>query len=215
MKRPSSNRTNADHHLWENLMQEIKPLVGRDQKAPPEPVSPHHLPIQKNSAFPGVERIKGSLPSLQHGRQQGITPGIDSSTLAKFRAGKMPIEGILDLHGMTQVFAHETLVRWLLRGYEHGKRCLLIVTGKGQRPPSWDEDDFNKNSTFSSSSRAGKIGHYNAGEKHAPRGVLKQSLPLWLDSSPLRQIILAIATAKLQHGGDGALYVLLKRKRQD
>lgn len=44
-------------------------------------------------------------------------------------------------------------------------------------------------------------------------GILKQSLPGWLAASELRPMILAITPAKAKHGGSGAYYVLLKRKR--
>mgnify|MGYP006436827911 CR=1 FL=1 len=44
-------------------------------------------------------------------------------------------------------------------------------------------------------------------------GVLKQEVPKWLNMPPLRQRIVAVHEAQPRHGGGGALYVLLKRKR--
>ena len=44
-------------------------------------------------------------------------------------------------------------------------------------------------------------------------GVLRAQVPRWLNEASLRPLILAIHRARPQHGGDGALYVLLKRKR--
>ncbi|MCE2926924.1 MAG: Smr/MutS family protein [Rickettsiales bacterium] len=44
-------------------------------------------------------------------------------------------------------------------------------------------------------------------------GVLRQALPVWLNHEDLRPMILAISLAKAKHGGSGAYYVLLKRKR--
>jgi DNA-nicking Smr family endonuclease len=44
-------------------------------------------------------------------------------------------------------------------------------------------------------------------------GVLKRQVPHWLNMPPLRARIVAIAEAQPRHGGTGALYVLLKRKR--
>ena len=44
-------------------------------------------------------------------------------------------------------------------------------------------------------------------------GVLKQEVPKWLNMSPLRERIVAVNQAQPKHGGGGALYVLLKRKR--
>jgi len=44
-------------------------------------------------------------------------------------------------------------------------------------------------------------------------GVLRQAVPRWLDEARLRPHVLAIEEARPQHGGAGALYVLLRRKR--
>jgi DNA-nicking Smr family endonuclease len=45
-------------------------------------------------------------------------------------------------------------------------------------------------------------------------GVLKAAVPRWLDEPDLRRAVLAIAPARPQHGGHGALYVLLRRSSQ-
>jgi len=44
-------------------------------------------------------------------------------------------------------------------------------------------------------------------------GVLRQMVPRWLNEGRNRQRILAIAPAQPRHGGGGALYLLLRRKR--
>ena len=45
-------------------------------------------------------------------------------------------------------------------------------------------------------------------------GVLKREVPKWLNLSPLREIILMTSWATPRDGGEGALYVLLKRYKQ-
>jgi len=45
-------------------------------------------------------------------------------------------------------------------------------------------------------------------------GVLRRSVPGWLAASPLAGCILTVAPAHLRHGGDGALYVLLRKARR-
>ena len=42
-------------------------------------------------------------------------------------------------------------------------------------------------------------------------GVLKSALPRWLNETPLPPFVLALSQARPEHGGTGALYVLLKR----
>jgi len=44
-------------------------------------------------------------------------------------------------------------------------------------------------------------------------GVLKAAVPRWLNESPLREQVLAFSHARRDDGGEGALYVLLRRKR--
>ncbi len=44
-------------------------------------------------------------------------------------------------------------------------------------------------------------------------GVLRAELPRWLNEPDLRAVVLAFGHAKPPHGGSGAFYVLLKRKR--
>ena len=45
------------------------------------------------------------------------------------------------------------------------------------------------------------------------RGILRQMVPRWLSESTHRSHVLTFCPAQPRHGGDGALYVLLKRRR--
>jgi DNA-nicking Smr family endonuclease len=46
-------------------------------------------------------------------------------------------------------------------------------------------------------------------------GVLRSAVPRWLEQPGLRRQILAIAPAQPRHGGAGALYLLLRRRRRE
>lgn len=98
----------------------------------------------------------------------------------------MPIEARLDLHGMTQEQAHTRLVDFITRAHAAGKRCILVITGKGL-----------------------SRGH---GEETST-GVLRQKLPLWLSMPPLRSLVLKSYPAIQRDGGTGAWYLYLKRTR--
>ena len=93
----------------------------------------------------------------------------------------MPIEETIDLHGLTQRQAMRALGDFLAAAQEAGRRCVLVITGKGDTK---DEG-----------------------------GVLRAMLPQWLNEPANRARILAFEVAQPKHGGAGALYVLLKRKR--
>ena len=49
----------------------------------------------------------------------------------RFKRGQLPVEGWLDLHGMTQNEAHGALGAFLARQFAMGRRCVIVVTGKG------------------------------------------------------------------------------------
>ena len=45
-------------------------------------------------------------------------------------------------------------------------------------------------------------------------GILRQAVPRWLNEPAFRSLVLAFDYAEPQHGGEGALYVLVKRVRE-
>jgi DNA-nicking Smr family endonuclease len=101
--------------------------------------------------------------------------------------GREQIDARIDLHGMTQAEAHQALFRFLRRAQADGARIALVVTGKG-------------------SSR----GERDAGRE---RGVLKRQVPQWLSLPEFRPLIVGFEDAHVGHGGQGALYVRLRRGR--
>ena len=52
------------------------------------------------------------------------------------------------------------------------------------------------------------------GKGQMGQGVLRRLVPEWLKSGPLSSSVLAISTAQPADGGEGALYVMLRRRRQ-
>ena len=136
---------------------------------------------------PKPERVMREMavlpkPKLLSKPKQAPGAGLDRRTDERLRKGQMKIEGRLDLHGLNQGEAHEALQAFIKRAHRAGKRCVLIITGKGARSPE-------------------------AG------GVLRRRVPGWLATPPLNALILKTYVAKPKDGGDGALYVLLRRQR--
>lgn len=124
--------------------------------------------------------------------QQSGRHGLDRRSKERLKKGEIPIEARLDLHGLTRAAAHSQLVRFLKECYASSLRCVLVITGKGRSSQQKDE-------TIPSQTPS--------------RGVLHQSLDLWLENPELSGIILGTAAARPQHGGDGAVYILLRRDR--
>lgn len=113
--------------------------------------------------------------------------GIDKSTLRKFKREEFKIEAILDLHGLTEDPAFEKVDNFIVQSYNLGRRCVVIVTGKG--------------------------GIHQNDDIFAPRGVLKQRVPQWLEMPRLRAMILVYKHPTERLGGSGALYILLRRNK--
>ncbi|MDG2299420.1 MAG: Smr/MutS family protein [Planktomarina sp.] len=116
-------------------------------------------------------------------------PKMDAKAFTKLTRGKMRPEAILDLHGMTMVEAKSELESFILGSAALQRRLVLIITGKGKL----------------------KVNTGPIPERH---GVLRRNVPLWLRRTPFSSVVLEVSTAHHRHGGSGALYVYLKRKRQ-
>ncbi|WCR58171.1 Smr/MutS family protein [Wolbachia endosymbiont of Ctenocephalides felis wCfeJ] len=56
---------------------------------------------------------------------------LDYNTKSKVDKGKYFINGRLDLHGYNMGDAYYKLIDFIVRNYQEGSRCLLIITGQG------------------------------------------------------------------------------------
>ena len=101
--------------------------------------------------------------------------------------GREAIDGRLDLHGKTQAQAHAALLRFLHRAQTDGARIVLVVTGKGKGG--------------------------GADKRDAERGVLRRQVPHWLALPEFRTLVVGFEDAHVGHGGEGALYIRLRRGR--
>jgi DNA-nicking Smr family endonuclease len=128
---------------------------------------------------------------------------IDSKAVRRIGNGRVAIDARVDLHGLRQSEAHAELRRFLMRSVAKGHRMVLVITGKGGRDrariPAVDSDDF----------RADGFGF--AADREP--GVLRRQVPMWLREPDLAAIVVGFTTAHIRHGGEGALYVQLRRAR--
>jgi DNA-nicking Smr family endonuclease len=108
---------------------------------------------------------------------------LDRTLERNLKKGEVIIEARLDLHGMTQAEAHAALNAFMMKAVKARRKCVLVITGKG-------------------------LGGEGRGGRD---GVLKTNTPRWLAEPALAPHVLAIREAAPQHGGSGALYVLLRK----
>jgi DNA-nicking Smr family endonuclease len=176
--RPPSREESA---LWRKATRDVAPREDAGTAAPQPPVveagpSTRTARAPRSSPKPAVAALPDLAPNA--------APGLDRRSADRLRRGERPIDGRLDLHGMTQEEAHRAVDHFLARAQDAGWRCVLVITGKG-----------------------GRGGVSSAG------GVLRAAVPRWLNEAPNRARLLAFTPAQPKDGGAGALYVLLRRRR--
>jgi DNA-nicking Smr family endonuclease len=134
-------------------------------------------------------KVTMSKPAPRRKSAATSPSGVNGGTQDRLRRGQMEPDARIDLHGMTQIAAHRTLFAWLTAAHNRGHRLVLVITGKGN--PKNDE---------------------NAPWMMSDHGVLKQMVPRWLNEAALAALIADVRPAHARHGGDGALYVYLRKR---
>lgn len=172
--------TEEELALWQAAMRDTVPLGGRrgESGAPSGEVAATEAEAPSAKPEAGGRAAVRAVAAPRRLDPHGPVD-LDRRTWQRLRRGRMPIEGRIDLHGMTQEQAYRALASFLPRMRRAGARCVLVITGRGLRSG----------------------------------GVLRQMVPRWLDTPGLREMVLTWAPARIEHGGEGALYVLLRRRR--
>lgn len=112
-------------------------------------------------------------------RVEGRRVDAPADLVRSLRRGMLPIDGRLDLHGLTAAQAQDKLVEFLRAMRARNERCVLVIHGKGERGPG------------------------------SP--VLRGEMSAWLSQGKAREHVLAFTTARDDDGGEGAVYVALRR----
>lgn len=179
--------------LWQHVIRDVVP-IDRSDVLPRhilKEITRHDKPVSESDVSSSEAiQYEFSKPTLKH--RCTSARDVDAQTERRLRQGKMPIEARIDLHGMTQNQAYDALMRFVQRCYSEQKRCILVITGKGGVRMSFGE-----------------------GDEENLRGILRQKVPVWLNDKVMDKFVLKIHTAKPWDGGEGALYVLLRRLRED
>ncbi len=118
-------------------------------------------------------------------------PGLDRRNAERLRRGERAPDDRIDLHGLTAERAHRALDRRIGEALGRGERLILVITGKGGKKRNTDDAPFMREDD----------------------GVLRQQAPRWLRSGPHAAHIVGIYQAHPRHGGAGAFYVYLKKRR--
>ncbi len=167
----------------------MKQALEVTQVDPPKPrVVPRFETLPKPATSKGQPAITRDVLRPVAERLSKAQVQMDRKAFDQMRRGKLKPEGRIDLHGMTLDHAHPALTRFILSSQASGRRLVLVITGKGK---ARDE----------------------GGPIPVRFGVLRHQVPQWLSMPPLAQAVLQITPANIRHGGTGAYYVYLRKRR--
>lgn len=186
-KKAAASLSERDSAIWEAVKKTVTPL---ENKTAPAPLAP--IPR-------GIRYRDTELPAeWSAGAKAEPMPSLERKTRRKIVTGRQEFDRSIDLHGMTQNEAHSVLLRVIEGCILRGDRTLLVVTGKGgkrfrqmgdEQPIAYrTRDDFQQNT-----------------------GVLRRMVPMWLNGPDLKKFVHSYGPAAADHGGDGALYVVLRK----
>ncbi len=128
--RPSRKLSDEDRVLWSLVARSTVPLKGRAAVDVPVPAATRPAGLPKPAAAAAKPRVDAATPTTPPARP-APRPIIDRPTLDKLAKGRLPIEGRVDLHGMSQDEAYFLLHSFLQRAHAGGLRFVLVITGKG------------------------------------------------------------------------------------
>jgi DNA-nicking Smr family endonuclease len=202
LSKAAAKRAAADHlsaeerALWEHAARDLKPLKakksrvhgahGGEAEAPArQRKEPERAVAQRTPSRPAPAPKPAAPPPLAT---------LDRRKARKIGSGRIEVEARIDLHGMRQSEAYRALRRFLMEAHGTGRRWVLVITGKGGQRRAGSEAE------------AGDYG--GQGEP----GVLRRNVPRWLAEPELRAIVVGFTPAAIRHGGEGALYVQLRRR---
>ena len=114
-----------------------------------------------------------------------------NKTNKKLKKGKVNINKRIDFHGMSVYDAEELFKHSVKYCYEKNLRCILFITGKGV---------LRKNNEDEKKTRL----YY---------GKIRSNFIEWAQKNPTNKFILNVEQAGIKHGGDGAFFVYLRKKK--
>jgi DNA-nicking Smr family endonuclease len=169
--------------LWESVAGQIKPLRKKPRATTPDTVS---RDSGQGVAVKSSALKKAHAPAAAPKAAKSAPPllaRLGRRERSQLSRGRKDIEARLDLHGMTQTLAHRALAGFLKRAHHDGLSFVLVITGKG-----------------------------NMGAD-SERGILRRQVPQWLSQPEFRALVVGFEEAHIGHGGQGALYVRIRRSR--
>lgn len=142
----------SEEEQWILATEGAEPLIDRTAPIKPAP-EPLARPLERmDPELAAYDYLRGLVDHLGSGRQlarsdagplmpfdladtdefiEGCVRGLDPRVLKRLRKGDYAVQGNLDLHGMRRDEAKPALLAYLHKSRVEGKRCVLLVHGRG------------------------------------------------------------------------------------
>lgn len=197
--------TREDQYLWDHTARSVTPLGRAKSRVHAAAEALANAPRAARPELRHDTRVVGHEPAApakpnpihrdppRHASPPPLAE-FDRRKARRIARGSLEIEARIDLHGMKQREAHSALRSFLSSCHGRGLSTVLVITGKGSGTARETEDVYD---------------FFGVHE----RGALKRNVPHWLAEADLRAIVVSHRPAAVRHGGEGALYVQLRRKR--
>jgi DNA-nicking Smr family endonuclease len=134
---PPPPREASEEELWASATSGARPVErGADVVGPRPPRgAPEtfwHPDLEAVDALRAI--VSGDAPfDLSDGDEfiEGRAPGVSQDIVRKLRRGEFAVQGHVDLHGLTREEAKGQVEAFLRASRSAGKRCVLVVHGRG------------------------------------------------------------------------------------
>ena len=186
--------SDTEQRAWARLASSVTPLRGKSvprkaaqivkvvaEAAPKAKV----VPALKQSREPVAKRPLMRANSPAPARRPMGASGLDGSWNRKLKSGQISPDYTLDLHDHNLDRAYDRIMSGLDQARMMGARVVLVIAGR-ERP-------------------------VDPADRGTKRGAIRAKLLDWLAVSRHADHITAVRRAHIRHGGEGALYLVLKR----
>ncbi len=127
----------SDEDLWSLATDGAAPLQDRSArvKPPPQPIAAAPLLDPELEADDQRRALVEGVVPFDIGDSdeyiEGHARGLDPRVVRKLKRGEFAVQGHVDLHGLTREEAKAEVDAFLRRSRQAGKRCVLLVHGRG------------------------------------------------------------------------------------
>ena len=189
MKNKPKTLTSEDEKIWENYSQNVSKIIQK-RKITQESKK---VTLKNDLVSKNKQNFLYRTPNKKISNQDYFFDNkllIDKKVYSRLKKGRLRPSKTLDLHGLRYEDAKFHVVKFIRSAYNDNQRLVLIITGKGKYKK--------KEITYVANERS---------------GVLRQALPTWLEDNNISFLILNFTKAHFSHGGSGAFYVYLRKKK--